>query len=109
VKTAILALEFVGQKMKETTYSIKYKIKKSTTPDIRKALYTGMLYPRMIEEKMLKLLRQGAISKWFSGIGQEAISVGTTMAMQEDDLIFPLNVVTDADRELAARIDRIVA
>ncbi|MBK8505519.1 MAG: dehydrogenase E1 component subunit alpha/beta [Saprospiraceae bacterium] len=77
--------------MKEATYSINYKIKKSSTPDIRKALYTGMLYPRMIEEKMLKLLRQGKISKWFSGIGQEAISVGTTMALKQDDLIFPLH------------------
>ena len=44
-------------------------------------LYEAMLKPRMIEEKMLILLRQGKISKWFSGIGQEAISVGTAMAM----------------------------
>ena len=43
-------------------------------------LYRGLLWPRMIEEKMLVLLRQGRISKWFSGIGQEAISVGATMA-----------------------------
>ena len=45
----------------------------------------------MIEEKMLVLLRQGKISKWFSGIGQEAISVGATMALQEDEWIFPLH------------------
>jgi len=50
-----------------------------------------MVYPRMIEEKMLKLLRRGEISKWFSGIGQEAISVGVTMALNSDDLIFPLH------------------
>ena len=43
-------------------------------------LYYNMLKPRLIEEKMLILLRQGKISKWFSGIGQEAISVGVTMA-----------------------------
>ena len=42
----------------------------------------------MIEEKMLILLRQGKISKWFSGIGQEAISVGVTMALQNDEYIF---------------------
>ena len=48
-------------------------------------LYKSILLPRMIEEKMLLLLRQGRISKWFSGIGQEAISVGATMAMKEDE------------------------
>jgi len=45
----------------------------------------------MIEEKMLVLLRQGKISKWFSGIGQEAIAVGVTMAMQKDEWIMPLH------------------
>ncbi len=45
-------------------------------------LYKKLLYPRMIEEKMLLFLRQGKISKWFSGIGQEAISVGATYALQ---------------------------
>ena len=44
-------------------------------------LYKSVLLPRMIEEKMLVLLRQGKISKWFSGIGQEAIAVGATAAM----------------------------
>ena len=43
-------------------------------------LYDSLLLPRLIEEKMLKLLRQNKISKWFSGIGQEAISVGVTKA-----------------------------
>ena len=43
------------------------------------ALYKAMLKPRLIEEKMLNLLRQGKISKWFSGIGQEAISVGLSL------------------------------
>ncbi|MBC7536910.1 MAG: dehydrogenase E1 component subunit alpha/beta [Ferruginibacter sp.] len=54
-------------------------------------LYKGLLLPRMIEEKMLVLLRQGKISKWFSGIGQEAISVGATMALQQDEWIMPLH------------------
>ena len=56
-----------------------------------KSLYKNLLLPRMIEEKMLVLLRQGRISKWFSGIGQEAISVGATMALQEDEWIMPLH------------------
>ena len=54
-------------------------------------LYKALLLPRMIEEKMLVLLRQGKISKWFSGIGQEAISVGATMALQPDEWIMPLH------------------
>ncbi len=54
-------------------------------------LYTNMLKPRLIEEKMLILLRQGKISKWFSGIGQEAISVGVTMAMRKDEYILPMH------------------
>jgi 2-oxoisovalerate dehydrogenase E1 component len=53
--------------------------------------YRNLLWPRMIEEKMLLLLRQGKISKWFSGIGQEAISVGATLSLQEDEWIMPLH------------------
>jgi 2-oxoisovalerate dehydrogenase E1 component len=53
--------------------------------------YRRILWPRMIEEKMLVLLRQGKISKWFSGIGQEAIAVGATLALQEDEWIMPLH------------------
>ena len=63
------------------------KISTSTHID----LYTGMLIPRMIEEKMLILLRQGKISKWFSGIGQEAISVGVTKALDIDEYILPMH------------------
>ncbi len=55
------------------------------------AIYKNILLPRMIEEKMLVLLRQGKISKWFSGIGQEAIAVGATMALQQDEWIMPLH------------------
>ena len=55
------------------------------------AFYKSLLLPRMIEEKMLLLLRQGKISKWFSGIGQEAISVGATLALQPDEWVMPLH------------------
>ena len=55
------------------------------------SLYYNMLKSRMIEEKMLILLRQGKISKWFSGIGQEAISVGLTMALHSDEYILPMH------------------
>ena len=54
-------------------------------------IYRNILLPRMIEEKMLVLLRQGKISKWFSGIGQEAIAVGSTLALQKDEWIMPLH------------------
>ena len=54
-------------------------------------LYKKLLYPRMVEEKMLILLRQGRIGKWFSGIGQEAIAVGSTLAMQADEYILPMH------------------
>lgn len=54
-------------------------------------IYRNLLLPRMIEEKMLVLLRQGKISKWFSGIGQEAISVGATLALKHDEWIMPLH------------------
>lgn len=54
-------------------------------------LYRGLLLPRMIEEKMLVLLRQGKVSKWFSGIGQEAIAVGATLALHPDEYIMPLH------------------
>ena len=50
-----------------------------------------MLKSRLIEEKMLILLRQGKISKWFSGIGQEAISVGVTLALDADEYILPMH------------------
>ncbi|PQB04381.1 alpha-ketoacid dehydrogenase subunit alpha/beta [Aureitalea marina] len=54
-------------------------------------LYERMLKPRMIEEKMLILLRQGKISKWFSGMGQEAIAVGVSSVMQEEEYILPMH------------------
>ncbi|MEL6546950.1 MAG: thiamine pyrophosphate-dependent enzyme, partial [Myxococcota bacterium] len=61
------------------------------SPIEQMALYERMLLPRLIEEKSLKLLRQGKISKWFSGIGQEAVSVGLTHALDRSDVILPLH------------------
>lgn len=54
-------------------------------------LYRNMLLSRMIEDRMLLMMRQGKVSKWFSGIGQEAISTGVTLALDEKDWIFPLH------------------
>jgi len=65
--------------------------KKGFTKETLVKLYKGILLPRLIEEKMLILLRSGKISKWFSGIGQEAISVGATMALEEDEFILPMH------------------
>lgn len=64
--------------------------KQYTDNDLRD-LYNGILKPRMIEEKMLILLRQNKISKWFSGIGQEAIAVGVTLALDKDEYILPMH------------------
>ena len=69
---------------------IRYDRKKHKD-DTLIALYKGILKPRMIEEKMLLLLRQGKISKWFSGIGQEAGSVGAAMALEKEEYILPMH------------------
>lgn len=65
--------------------------RKHYSDDTLLQLYKAILYPRMIEEKMLILLRQGKISKWFSGIGQEAISAGLTAALHSDEYVMPLH------------------
>lgn len=65
--------------------------KEGFSKDLLQSLYKSILKPRMIEEKMLILLRQGRISKWFGGIGQEAIAVGATNAMQMDEYILPMH------------------
>jgi 2-oxoisovalerate dehydrogenase E1 component len=65
--------------------------KKGYTNEQLISIYRELLLPRMIEEKMLILLRQGRISKWFSGIGQEAVAVGATLALDEDEYIMPMH------------------
>jgi len=70
--------------------NIKYKTT-NLSSETKIELYKAMLKPRLIEEKMLILLRQGKISKWFSGIGQEAISIGVTLTMQKEEYILPMH------------------
>jgi 2-oxoisovalerate dehydrogenase E1 component len=69
---------------------VKFDRKKHKDETLLK-LYDNILKPRMIEEKMLLLLRQGKIAKWFSGIGQEAISVGVATALEKDEYILPMH------------------
>ncbi len=73
------------------------------------ALFQAMLYPRMIEERMLTLLRQGKIGKWFSGIGQEAISVGAVQALESNEFIFPLHRNLGAFTSREVPLDRMMA
>ena len=68
-----------------------YFNRKNLTNEQLVAFYKALILPRLIEEKMLILLRQGKISKWFSGIGQEAISIGATLALQPDEWLMPLH------------------
>lgn len=70
--------------------AIKYDRKKLSDDEL-KDIYVHILRPRMIEEKMLVLLRQGRISKWFSGYGQEGTSVGAALAMRKDEYILPMH------------------
>src|SRR5450631_319364 len=65
--------------------------RKSFSDTVLLDLYKALLFPRLIEEKMLILLRQGRLSKWFSGIGQEAISAGVVSALAPDEWIMPLH------------------
>lgn len=69
---------------------MKFDRKKLTNQQLL-SFYKNLLLPRLIEEKMLILLRQGKISKWFSGMGQEAISVGSALAMESDEYILPMH------------------
>jgi len=70
--------------------SMKFERQGISDAELR-ALYKELVFPRLIEEKMLVLLRQGKISKWFSGIGQEAISVGAAMALQQEEYLLPMH------------------
>ena len=73
-------------------------------PEYLRRLHRSLLLPRMIEERMLLLLRQGRLSKWFSGIGQEAIAAGVVGALHPDDYVLPmhrnLGVFTGRDLDL---------
>lgn len=70
--------------------ALTFNRRKYTDEELVK-LYKNLLKPRLIEEKMLILLRQGRVSKWFSGIGQEAISVGAALALEKDEYILPIH------------------
>ncbi|MDN3668701.1 dehydrogenase E1 component subunit alpha/beta [Echinicola jeungdonensis] len=76
--------------MQEKTLPMKFD-RKSYPDSTLLELYEALLMPRRIEEKMLILLRQGKISKWFSGWGQEAISIGAVMALEKDEYILPMH------------------
>lgn len=76
--------------MKPITSDLRFDRKECANEELL-SLYKQLLFPRMIEEKMLKLLRQGQISKWFSGIGQEAISVGCAAALHPDEKLFTMH------------------
>ena len=70
---------------------IHYKRQAQHTNTLLLDLYEAILYPRIIEERMLKMLRMNKISKWFSGIGQEAIAVGIGKALDPDEYILPMH------------------
>ncbi|MFK7954247.1 MAG: thiamine pyrophosphate-dependent enzyme, partial [Ekhidna sp.] len=69
---------------------MKFDRKKRTNKELL-AIHKELVTPRLIEDKMLILLRQGKISKWFSGIGQEAISVGAALALNKKEYILPMH------------------
>jgi 2-oxoisovalerate dehydrogenase E1 component len=71
--------------------TVRYRPTEDAGNERLKTIYRGLLLPRLIEEKALLLLRQGKLSKWFSGMGQEAIAVGVTAALGADDWILPMH------------------
>lgn len=72
--------------MKQINYN-----RKKLSDQVLLDLYQRLLKPRMVEEKMLILIRQGKVTKWFSGIGQEAISVGIVAALEPDEYVLPMH------------------
>ncbi len=79
-------MEHISNKKSQVNFD-----RKTYSDDLLISLYQKMLKPRLIEEKMLVLLRQGKISKWFSGMGQEAISVGVTSALNDEEYVLPMH------------------
>lgn len=79
-------MEFVASNLQKLVFD-----RKNHSDDTLLRLYESLIIPRRIEEKMLILLRQGRISKWFSGWGQEAISIGAVNALQQDEFILPMH------------------
>lgn len=80
----------MGNNIPESPAAISFKKGRHSKQTLLN-LYKNILEPRMIEEKMLILLRQGKISKWFSGIGQEATSVGAVQALEQDEFVLPMH------------------
>jgi 2-oxoisovalerate dehydrogenase E1 component len=67
------------------------EVQSTVTAEEARARYLALLFPRVIEEKMLRLIRQGRLSKWFSGFGQEAIAVGCVLGLEDSDYILPMH------------------
>ena len=83
-------IQYFGISKRFNAMEIRYQRKGYTDVQLQE-LYKSIVKPRMIEEKMLILLRQGRISKWFGGIGQEAIAVGVAKALDADEYILPMH------------------
>jgi 2-oxoisovalerate dehydrogenase E1 component len=91
IKLPHVWLRFRTVKLQNFQNYLMIQPKKKLTPERALSLYKDLLLPRRIEERMLNLLRQNKISKWFSGMGQEAISVGVASALDNQDYLLPMH------------------